>query len=62
MQEINKSEKVKRGLALLDLETRKAISSKGGKTGGHRWTSEEASEAGKKGGKISKRRPIHPLN
>jgi len=39
-------------------EKRRAISSKGGKSGkGHRWTSKEASEAGKKGGAISRRGP-----
>jgi general stress protein YciG len=47
-----------RGFASLTPEQRKVIASKGGKTAhakgtAHEWTSEEAKEAGRKGGAIS---------
>lgn len=58
MHDQRESTKIKlRGFASLDPERRREIASKGGKTGGHRWTAEEASMAGKKGGRISRRRP-----
>jgi general stress protein YciG len=52
-----------KGFANLTPERRKEISSKGGKSAhasgrAHKWTSEEASEAGRKGGKVSKRRKV----
>jgi uncharacterized protein len=48
-------EKKKRGFACMTAEQQKAISSKGGKIAherktAHRWTSEEAREAGRRGG------------
>ncbi len=48
--------KQKRGLAAMSPEKRREISSKGGKAAhvqgtAHRWTPEEASRAGKKGGR-----------
>ena len=56
------TKKGKQGFASMDPEKARAISSLGGKTAqrrgvAHRWTSEEASAAGKKGGKsIAKNR------
>lgn len=57
----NDQPKPKRGFASLSAERRREISSLGGKKAhalgtGHRWTSEEAQAAGRKGGAISKRR------
>jgi len=51
-----------RGFASMSIEKRRAIASKGGKRShqlgkAHRWTSKEAGEAGKIGGKISRRGP-----
>ncbi len=53
--------KKKRGLAAMTPEQRKRIASLGGKaaqaTGkAHRWSSEEAAEAGRKGGLTSKKK------
>jgi general stress protein YciG len=50
-----------RGFASMDANKRRAIASKGGKAAhalgvAHRWTSEEARLAGKKGGEASGRR------
>jgi general stress protein YciG len=50
----------KQGLASLSPERRREIASKGGKRAvelgvGHRWTPEEAAEAGRKGGLKSRR-------
>lgn len=50
-----------RGFAALSPEQRRAVSRKGGSTSAalgrsHRWTSEEAREAGKKGGASSARK------
>lgn len=52
----------RKGLAMVSIERRKEISSKGGKAAhalgtAHKWNSEEASKAGKVGGTISKRGP-----
>jgi len=49
--------KSKRGFASMTPEKQRAIASKGGKTAhtrgtAHKWTSDEAQEAGKRGGKI----------
>lgn len=57
--------KQQKGLALLSAERRREIGSIGGKTAqrmgtAHRWTSEEAQEAGRKGGKKSRRRKKQP--
>ena len=51
-----------RGFASLNKEQRAEIASKGGKAAhqlglAHKWTSEEAQEAGRKGGTISRRGP-----
>ena len=50
-----------RGFASMDREKQRKIASKGGKAAhqkgtGHEWTSEEAREAGRKGGMASHRR------
>jgi uncharacterized protein len=50
----------KQGFASMDPDKRRVIASKGGKRAhelgkGHKWTPEEASEAGKVGGKISRK-------
>lgn len=50
--------KAKRGFALLDPEKRRALSSKGGTVAqargtAHRFTKEEAAEAGRKGGRAA---------
>lgn len=55
-----------RGFAAMTPEQRRAIASKGGQALhhlglAHRWTSEEASQAGRKGGVISRRRSRQPL-
>lgn len=51
----------RKGFASLSIERRREIASKGGKTGhllgtAHKWTPEQAREAGRKGGTISRRR------
>lgn len=51
-----------RGFASMSPEKKREIASKGGKAAhargrAHRWTSEEAKAAGRKGGSISRRRP-----
>ena len=51
-----------KGFASMDTAKRRAVASKGGKSGkGHRWSSEEARKAGKIGGKVStkRRKEIH---
>ncbi len=50
-----------RGFASMNPEKRRTIASKGGKAAheqgrAHKWTSEEAQVAGRKGGSISRRR------
>lgn len=50
-----------RGFASMSPEKKREIASKGGKAAhalgtAHEWTSEEAQEAGRKGGSISRRR------
>lgn len=50
----------KQGFASMDPDKRRAIAGKGGKRANelgkrHKWTPEEASEAGKRGGKLSKK-------
>ena len=52
-----------RGLASVSPERRSEIGRLGGievhrRGTGHRWTSEEAREAGKKGGAISRKKPL----
>jgi uncharacterized protein len=51
-----------RGFASMSPEKKREIASKGGKAAhalgtAHKWTSEEAQVAGRKGGSISRRRP-----
>jgi general stress protein YciG len=51
-----------RGFASMSSDKKKEIASKGGKAAhalgtAHKWTSEEAQAAGRKGGSISRRRP-----
>ena len=51
-------EKLRRGFAIMDLEKRRSIASKGGKAAhkkgsAHQFTSEEAREAGRKGGHVA---------
>lgn len=51
-----------RGFASMSAEKKREIASKGGKAAhaqgtAHKWTSEEAQAAGRKGGSISRRRP-----
>jgi len=51
-----------RGFASMSTEKEREIASKGGKAAhaqgtAHKWTSEEAQAAGRKGGSISRRRP-----
>ncbi|MBA2287175.1 MAG: general stress protein [Ktedonobacteraceae bacterium] len=53
-----------RGFASMSPEKKREIASKGGKAAhalgtAHKWTSEEAQAAGRKGGSISRRRPRH---
>lgn len=55
-------QKRRRGFALLPTERRRELASRGGKAAhahgtAHTWTREEAREAGRKGGAISRRRP-----
>lgn len=57
--------KMMTGLASMPLEKRRQIASMGGRASwkrgtAHKWTSEEASQAGRKGGRISKRGPARP--
>lgn len=57
--------KMMTGLASMPVEKRREIASMGGRASwragtAHRWTPEEASRAGRKGGAISKRRPARP--
>ena len=51
-----------RGFAALTPDQRRALGSKGGRTAhergtAHKWTAEEAREAGRKGGSAPRRRP-----
>lgn len=51
-----------RGFASMSVEKKREIASKGGRAAhamgtAHKWTSEEAQAAGRKGGSISRRRP-----
>ena len=51
-----------RGFASMTAEKKREIASKGGRAAhalgtAHKWTSEEAQAAGRKGGSISRRRP-----
>ena len=57
------SKKSNRGFASMDREKQKEIASKGGKAAhqkgtAHEWTSEEARDAGRKGGVASHRRKL----
>jgi general stress protein YciG len=59
--ELKESKKHLRGFASLSTEKKREIASMGGKTAhtlgrAHRWTKQEASIAGRKGGKISRKR------
>lgn len=54
--------KARRGFASMDPALQKQLAAKGGKNSsmsgrGHRWTAEEAQEAGRKGGLLSRRKP-----
>ncbi len=56
-----------RGFAAMDPEKHKAAASKGGKSAqtkgtAHRWTPEEAREAGRKGGKMSRRGKVEIIS
>jgi general stress protein YciG len=56
-----------RGFASMDRHKQREIASKGGKAAhvkgtAHEWSSEEAREAGRKGGMASHRRKIQPQN
>jgi uncharacterized protein len=56
-----------RGFASMSPEKKREIASKGGKAAhalgtAHKWTSEEAQAAGRKGGSISRRRPKSASN
>lgn len=58
MEQPQPKPKAKRGFASMDPEKQRAIASKGGRAahesgGAHKWTREEASEAGKKGGAVT---------
>lgn len=55
-----------RGFASMSPEKKREIASKGGKAAhsqgtAHKWTSEEAQAAGRKGGSISRRRPKNTI-
>lgn len=55
-------EKSRRGFAAMDPEQHRAIAKKAGKASAdsgraHKWSPEEAREAGRKGGEISRRKP-----
>jgi uncharacterized protein len=55
-----------RGFASMDRDKQREIASKGGRAAhlkgtAHEWTSEEAREAGRKGGMASHRKPQHEL-
>jgi len=57
-------EKQHRGFAAMDQSKQRLIASKGGKTAhqrgtAHKWTAEEAREAGRKGGAAVHRRDAH---
>ena len=59
---IEEPPKRKQGFASMSDEKKRAIASKGGRAAhalgkAHKWTSEEAQAAGRKGGTISRRRP-----
>ena len=54
----------RRGFASMDPTEQRRIASEGGKAShasgqGHKWTAEEAREAGRKGGLISRRKPAN---
>lgn len=56
------AEEPRRGFAAMDPVKRRLLASIGGRASqdsgrGHKWTPEEASEAGRKGGEISRRGP-----
>ncbi|MGI4874550.1 MAG: KGG domain-containing protein [Janthinobacterium lividum] len=56
----------RRGFASMDPAKQRILASQGGKAtcaagNGHRWTTEEARLAGRKGGLISRRGPTKPL-
>lgn len=58
---VTTTEKKRRGFAAMSPETRKEIASRGGRAAhaqgvGHRFTKEEASEAGRKGGLAPRKR------
>ena len=58
---------LRRGFAAMDSEKQKQIASEGGKAAhrqgvAHRWTSIEASEAGRKGGQNSRSRRENKVN
>ncbi len=55
-----------RGFASMTVEKKREIASKGGRAAhalgtAHKWTSEEAQAAGRKGGSISRRRPKNAI-
>ena len=55
-----------RGFASMTVEKKREIASKGGRAAhdlgtAHKWTSEEAQAAGRKGGSISRRRPKNAM-
>ena len=55
-----------RGFATMDRDKQREIASKGGRAAhakgtAHEWTVEEAREAGRKGGKTSRRRPAQAV-
>lgn len=55
----------RRGFASMDPTEQRRIASEGGKAShasgqGHKWTADEAREAGRKGGLTSRRGPIRP--
>lgn len=56
----------RRGFASMDPAEQRRIASEGGKAShasgqGHKWTAEEAREAGRKGGLTSRRGPSRPI-
>lgn len=61
MTTTNEQPQTKRGFAAMSPEKKREIASKGGKAAhalgtAHRWTTEEAQAAGRKGGAVAKRR------
>ena len=59
-------QKGRRGFASMSADRKRSIASKGGKAAhalgtAHKWTSEEAQAAGRKGGAISRRRPKYDV-